>query len=99
MHISMVIIIYLRMTKRKNNTNNKEEGCLFMVITIFLRMTKRKNKTNNKEEGCAKEDLQLSRFSNFSFTFHQPRFLSSFLLLFLVLVSSLLLLVLPVFFQ
>ena len=52
-----------------------------MVIIIFLRMTKRKNNTNNKEEGCAKEDLQLSRFSNFSFTFHQPSFLSSFLLL------------------
>ena len=70
-----------------------------MVIIIFLRMTKRKNNTNNKEEGCAKEDLQLSRFSNFSFTFHQPSFLSSFLLLFLVLVSSLLLLLLPVFFN
>ena len=86
------------MTKKKN-TNNEEEGCISMVIIIFLRMTKRKNNTNNKEEGCAKEDLQLSRFSNFSFTFHQPSFLSSFLLLFLVSVSSLLLLLLPVFFN
>ena len=72
---------------------------IYVIIIICLSMTKRKNNTNNKEEGCAKEDLQLSRFSNFSFTFHQPRFLSSFLLLFLVLVSSLFLLLLPVFFQ
>ena len=72
---------------------------IYVIIIICLSMTKRKNNTNNKEEGCAKEDLQLSRFSNFSFTFHQPRFLSSFLLLFLVLVSSLLLLLLPVFFN
>ena len=81
--------------KKKIQTINRRVAYPWLSL-YFL---EKNNNTNNKEEGCAKEDLQLSRFSNFSFTFHQPSFLSSFLLLFLVSVSSLLLLLLPVFFQ